>query len=564
MHTLSVGERQRVEIVRALLTEPEAADPRRADLGADAAGGREAVRHAAPARRARAARSSTSATSSTRSARCAPLHGAARRPGHRRGRPAHGDQRQPVAADDRRRAAAAAAPRGARRARWCSRCAACRLPSEDPFGIDLDGHRASRCAPARSSASPASRATASRSCWPRCRARTRARRRARSACSARHRARTRRAGAARAGLHFVPEERLGRGAVPTLVAGAEHAAHAQRAGRRAAAGCAAATVSALAAGADRALRRQGRRARTRRRRACRAATCRSSSSAARSTPRPKLLIVAQPTWGVDVGAAAQIRGELLALRDAGCARAGGQRGARRAVRDLRPPGRDRAGPRLAERGRPPRRRIEQIGEWMSGLWDAQRRSDRRPPCSGLRRAREPSRLMSIASPLLALAITVRDRRAAVRAARQGPAARPRRCSSSSRCESALRAGRAGGQGDAADADRARPGGLLSRQRLEHRRRGPVHPRRDRRRRRRDAGRPGHRALDRRRRCCSPASLGGMALGGDRRAAARPLQRQRDPGQPDAGLRRRAAARATWSTGPGRTRTATTSRRPSPS
>ncbi|MES2932848.1 MAG: ABC transporter ATP-binding protein [Pseudomonadota bacterium] len=34
---------------------------------------------------------------------------------------------------------------------------------------------------------------------------------------------------------------------------------------------------------------------------------------------PKVLIVAQPTWGVDVGAAAQIRAELLALRDAGCA-----------------------------------------------------------------------------------------------------------------------------------------------------------------------------------------------------------------------------------------------------
>jgi energy-coupling factor transporter ATP-binding protein EcfA2 len=29
--------------------------------------------------------------------------------------------------------------------------------------------------------------------------------------------------------------------------------------------------------------------------------------------------VSQPTWGVDVGAAAQIRGEILALRDAGCA-----------------------------------------------------------------------------------------------------------------------------------------------------------------------------------------------------------------------------------------------------
>ena len=34
---------------------------------------------------------------------------------------------------------------------------------------------------------------------------------------------------------------------------------------------------------------------------------------------PAVLIVAQPTWGVDVGAAAQIRAELVALRDAGCA-----------------------------------------------------------------------------------------------------------------------------------------------------------------------------------------------------------------------------------------------------
>jgi ABC-type transporter Mla maintaining outer membrane lipid asymmetry ATPase subunit MlaF len=33
----------------------------------------------------------------------------------------------------------------------------------------------------------------------------------------------------------------------------------------------------------------------------------------------QLLIVSQPTWGVDVGAAAQIRAEILALRDAGCA-----------------------------------------------------------------------------------------------------------------------------------------------------------------------------------------------------------------------------------------------------
>jgi ABC-type uncharacterized transport system ATPase subunit len=34
-----VGERQRVEIVRALMTNPQAPDPRRAHLGAHAAGG---------------------------------------------------------------------------------------------------------------------------------------------------------------------------------------------------------------------------------------------------------------------------------------------------------------------------------------------------------------------------------------------------------------------------------------------------------------------------------------------------------------------------------------------
>lgn len=35
--------------------------------------------------------------------------------------------------------------------------------------------------------------------------------------------------------------------------------------------------------------------------------------------QPKVFIVAQPTWGVDVGATAQIRQALISLRDAGCA-----------------------------------------------------------------------------------------------------------------------------------------------------------------------------------------------------------------------------------------------------
>jgi simple sugar transport system ATP-binding protein len=82
---------------------------------------------------------------------------------------------------------------------------------------------------------------------------------------------------------------------------------------------------------------------------------------------PRVLVVSQPTWGVDVGAAAQIRGELLKLRDAGSAvvvvseeldelfevsdslvvMAGGR---------LSPPVPAHAATALA------------IGEWMSGLW----------------------------------------------------------------------------------------------------------------------------------------------------------------------------------------------------
>ena len=45
--TLSVGERQRIEIVRALLLKPAALDHGRADLGADAAGSRAIVRDVA-------------------------------------------------------------------------------------------------------------------------------------------------------------------------------------------------------------------------------------------------------------------------------------------------------------------------------------------------------------------------------------------------------------------------------------------------------------------------------------------------------------------------------------
>ncbi len=162
VHTLSVGERQRVEIVRALMTNPkllildeptsvltpQAVETLFVTLRKLAAEGCSHPLHQPQARRDPRA--------------LPPLHGAARRQGHRRGRPDPGDQRQPVAPDDRRRAAAAAAPRGPRRRGGARGARASRLPRKTRSARP-SRTSPSRCAPARSSASPASRATASRS-----------------------------------------------------------------------------------------------------------------------------------------------------------------------------------------------------------------------------------------------------------------------------------------------------------------------------------------------------------------------------------------------------------------
>lgn len=84
--------------------------------------------------------------------------------------------------------------------------------------------------------------------------------------------------------------------------------------------------------------------------------------------KPKVLIVAQPTWGVDAGASTQIRSELLNLRNSGCAvlvvseeleelfeisdrlyvMASGQISPSLAIEDAT---------------------MEKVGTWMSGLWD---------------------------------------------------------------------------------------------------------------------------------------------------------------------------------------------------
>ena len=238
---------------------------------------------------------------------------------------------------------------------------------------------------------------------------------------------------------------------------------------------------------------------------------------------PKVLIVAQPTWGVDVGAAAQIRGELLALRDAGCAVLVVSEELDELFEICDRLHRDRAGPAVAERA------------GARGDGRADRRVDERAvDCAGRGAARAgATRMLRLEARAAAVAPDVdRSRRCSrwrsrcwsasccSRSLGKDPAARPRRCSSSSRSTSAQRAGRARGQGDAAAPDRARPGGLLSRQRLEHRRRGAVHPRRDRRRRRGDAGPARERPAAGR--SSLVILLAGVArrhgLGGDRRAA----------------------------------------------
>ena len=119
------------------------------------------------------------------------------------------------------------------------------------------------------------------------------------------------------GLHFVPEERLGRGAVPALSL-ARNLLLTREEG-----------VGTLGWLDRRLLQSQAESiiARYKVKAGGHAALARSLSGGnlqkfimgREIDAKPVLLIVSQPTWGVDVGAAAQIRGELLRLRDAGCA-----------------------------------------------------------------------------------------------------------------------------------------------------------------------------------------------------------------------------------------------------
>jgi ABC-type uncharacterized transport system ATPase subunit len=172
------------------------------------------------------------------------------------------------------------------------------------------------------------------------------------------------------GLHFVPEERLGRGAVPTL-----SLAHNMLLTRTEAI-----SLPKFAGGWIRVRQLEDHAARI-----IKAFNVKANgpTAAARSLSggnlqkfivgreidaAPRLFVVSQPTWGVDVGAAAQIRGEILALRDAGCAVlvVSEELDELFEVCDrLHVIARGKLSPSvpLAEAT------TEKIGEWMSGLWE---------------------------------------------------------------------------------------------------------------------------------------------------------------------------------------------------
>ena len=169
-----------------------------------------------------------------------------------------------------------------------------------------------------------------------------------------------------AGLHFVPEERLGRGAVPGLTLAANTLlTRTETLGR--AGWIRTAQLETLAqhlierfkvkSGGPQAVAKS-----------LSGGNLQKFLVGREIDAQPKLLIVSQPTWGVDVGAAAQIRAELLALRDAGCAVlvVSEELDELFEICDrMLVIAQGRVSPSIATG----QASVEQIGEWMSGLWD---------------------------------------------------------------------------------------------------------------------------------------------------------------------------------------------------
>ena len=167
------------------------------------------------------------------------------------------------------------------------------------------------------------------------------------------------------GLHFVPEERLGRGAVPSL-----SLARNLLLTRREALGRGGwihrRTLHAEAAGIIERyhVKANGPQAAAK---SLSGGNLQKFIMGREIDAKPALLIVSQPTWGVDIGAAAQIRGELLKLRDAGCAVlvVSEELDELFEISDrLQVMAKGQLSPSVARA----QATVAQIGQWMSGLW----------------------------------------------------------------------------------------------------------------------------------------------------------------------------------------------------
>jgi simple sugar transport system ATP-binding protein len=172
----------------------------------------------------------------------------------------------------------------------------------------------------------------------------------------------------RRGLHFVPEERLGRGAVPGLsLAQNTLLTRTEAVGRwgwirtRQVAALARHLIARFhvkAAGPGAAAKSLS------------GGNLQKFIVGREIDARPRLLIVSQPTWGVDVGAAAQIRAELIRLREAGCAVLVVSEDLDELfeIADrLLVMARGRVSPSVPTL----KASVEMIGQWMSGLWGPQ-------------------------------------------------------------------------------------------------------------------------------------------------------------------------------------------------
>jgi simple sugar transport system ATP-binding protein len=167
------------------------------------------------------------------------------------------------------------------------------------------------------------------------------------------------------GMHFVPEERLGRGAVPVMSLAHNLLLTRKEAisrggwispqALRAHAKAIIARFNVKAGGPDAAARSLS------------GGNLQKFIMGREIEVKPQLLIVSQPTWGVDVGAAAQIHAEILALRDAGCAIlvVSEELDELLALSDrLQVIAKGALSPSIARA----EASVALIGQWMSGLW----------------------------------------------------------------------------------------------------------------------------------------------------------------------------------------------------